>query len=54
LINYLKGINCEKIYLVHGDMSGKLELKEDLEKELSENLKSTRVICTNLNTTCNL
>jgi len=54
LINYLKSIQTDKIYLVHGEMSGKLQMKDDLENELSESLKSTRVIATNKDTVCNL
>lgn len=49
LINYYKNINCEKIYLVHGDEQSRKELKEDLEKELYKNCKSTRVIIVNKN-----
>lgn len=47
LINYYKTINCEKIYLVHGDTKARLELKEDLEKALADCCKSTRVIIAN-------
>lgn len=47
LINYYKGINTNKIYLVHGDKQSRMELKEDLEKELEKSLKSTRVIIAN-------
>lgn len=47
LINYYKGINCDKIYLVHGDLQTRMELKEDLEKALSDCCKSTRVVIVN-------
>lgn len=50
LINYYKGINTEKIYLVHGDKQARMELKEDLEKELENCLKSTRVVVVNKGT----
>lgn len=50
LINYYKGINTEKIYLVHGDNQARMELKEDLEKELEKCLKSTRVMIVNKGT----
>lgn len=46
LINYYKGINCNKIYLVHSDKS-KLEFKQDLEKAINDCLKSTKVIAVN-------
>ncbi len=54
LINYYKSINCEKIYLVHSNNNSKLEFKEDLEKAISDCLKSTRVIAVNKGTKINL
>ena len=50
LINYYKSLNCEKIYLVHGDKEARIELKEDLEKALADCYKSTRVIIVNKGT----
>lgn len=49
LINYYKGINCDKIYLVHSDKS-KIEFKQDLEKAINDCLKSTRVVAVNKGT----
>ena len=46
LINYYKGINCDKIYLVHGDKH-KIDFKHDLEEAISDCLKSTRVVAVN-------
>lgn len=54
LINYYKSINCEKIYLVHSNNNSKIEFKEDLEKAVSDCLKSTRVIAVNKGTKINL
>lgn len=54
LINYYKGLNCEKIYLCHGDNQARLELKEDLEKALADCCKSTRVIIVNKGTKISL
>lgn len=54
LINYYKSINCEKIYLVHGEEQARIELKEDLEKALADCCKSTRVIVVNKNTKISL
>lgn len=54
LSNYLKNINTEKIYLVHGDENSKLRMKELLEEELSKISKTTRVIATNKGTVCSL
>lgn len=47
MIKYYKSMNCEKIILCHGDELAKKELKEDLEKALSDMCKSTRVVVTN-------
>ena len=47
LVNYYKSINCEKIYLVHGDNQARIELKEDLENALEDCCKSTRVSIVN-------
>ena len=54
LMNYYKSINCEKIFLVHGDDKARLELKEDLEKALVDCCKSTRVIIVNKGTKISL
>ena len=53
MINYYKSINCEKIYLVHGD-SNKIEFKHDLEDAISDCLKSTKVIAVNSGTKISL
>ena len=53
-MNYYKSINCEKIYLCHGDDKARLELKEDLEKALADCCKSTRVIIVNKSTKISL
>lgn len=54
LVKYYKSINCEKVYLVHGDEQARLELKEDLEKALADCCKSTRVIIVNKGTKISL
>lgn len=54
LINYYKGIRCNKIYLVHADQAEKLAFKADLEAALSESLRSTRVIAANRSTSISL
>lgn len=53
LINYYKSINCEKIFLVHGD-SNKIEFKHDLEDVISDCLKSTKVVAVNKGTKISL
>lgn len=54
LINYYKGINCDKIYLVHSQKDSKLEFKEDLEEAIADCLKSTRVVAVNKGTKISL
>lgn len=54
LVNYYKNLNCEKIYLCHGDEQARIELKEDLEKALADCCKSTRVIIVNKGTKISL
>ena len=54
LVKYYKSINCEKIYLVHGDEQARIELKEDLEKALGDCCKSTRVVIVNKGTKISL
>ena len=53
MINYYKSINCEKIYLVHGD-SNKIEFKHDLEDAIFDCLKSTKVVAVNNGTKISL
>ena len=50
LLDYLSGINCEKIVLKHSEMSNKLEFAEDLKLEISKKARSSRVICANKST----
>lgn len=50
LINYYKSINCEKIYLVHGNANDKITLKKDLQNAIIECLKTTKVVATNRGT----
>lgn len=54
LLYYYSNIDCEKIYLVHGDMNGKIEFAKELQKAISKNNKTSRVICTNKDTVANL
>lgn len=54
LIKYYKGLNVEKIYLVHGEMQGKIELAEDLKEEISKMCKTSKVVVVNKGTKINL
>lgn len=47
LLNYYKGLNVNKIYLVHGEMKGKIEFAEDLKNEISNCSKTTKVCVVN-------
>lgn len=54
LLDYYSQLNVDKIYLVHGEMQGKLELAEDLKERISQLSKSTRVCVVNKGTMINL
>lgn len=54
LLNYYKGLNVEKICLVHGDFDGKVEFAEDLKKAIQQCDKTTKVVTVNKGTTINL
>ena len=45
IIDYVKGLKCEKLYLVHGSKNAKLKLKNLIEIELEKLNKTTKVIC---------
>jgi metallo-beta-lactamase family protein len=50
LLNYYSSINCEKIYLVHSNQNEKIQFKKELENELSNKCKTTKVIAFNKST----
>lgn len=54
MIKYYSKVDCDAIYLIHGEMNRKLELKSLLEQELSKKNKTTKVVATNMNTICNI
>lgn len=54
MIEYYSNINTKKIYLVHGEMNGKVEFAQDLKEELSKKSKSTQVCVVNNATKINL
>lgn len=54
LLEYLSSINCEKIYLVHGEMQGRIEFAEDLKEMINNNSKTTKVCVVNKGTTITL
>ena len=53
MINYYKSINCDAIYLVHGD-DNKIEFKHDLQDAITDCLKSTKVVAVNNGTKISL
>lgn len=54
LVNYYKNIQADNIYLLHGDEQARIELKEDLEEELSKMCKTTKVKIVNKSTVIRL
>ena len=54
LLSYYSNINCEKIFLVHGEMDGKNEFVKELEDAISKNDRTTKVVCVNKNYTINI
>ena len=45
LVKFGSSLKTEKLILVHGFEESKLELKEDLQKAISKNDKSYKVLC---------
>lgn len=54
LVNYYKNIVADKIYLLHGDEQARIELKQDLQEELSKMCKSTKISIVNKSTVINM
>ena len=54
MLDYYSSINCEKIYLAHGDMDRKLAFKLMLEDAISKKNRTSRVVCANMDTKINL
>jgi metallo-beta-lactamase family protein len=50
MVNYYSQINCQAVYLVHGNMEGKLKLKKAIEEKLSQENKTTRIVVVNRST----
>lgn len=54
LLKYYSSIHCDKIYLIHGDVTAKKDFAEDLSDRLVNKLQSTKVIQTNKSTVIRL
>jgi predicted metal-dependent RNase len=54
MLSYYSEINCSAVYLVHGEMSGKIEFAKELKEKFEKENKSTKVVITNNKTTANL
>lgn len=54
LLEYYSSINTNKVYLVHGDMEGKIEFAQDLKEKLTNKSKTTKVCVVNKGTTFTL
>lgn len=50
LLNYYSNVNCEKVALVHGEFSGKLEFAKELQEEISKKNKTSKVVIVNKST----
>lgn len=50
LLNYYSNINCETVYLVHGNQNTKYEFAEDLRNEISKKNKTNNVVSVDYNT----
>ena len=44
LLKYYGSVQCEKIILVHGEMQGKIDFTKDLQKEISKNDNTSKVV----------
>ena len=47
LLKTYGAVECEKVVLVHGEMNGKIEFAKELQKEISKNNNTSRVIVAN-------
>lgn len=47
LLKIYGATECEKIVLIHGEMDGKIEFARDLEKEISKNNNTSKVVVAN-------
>lgn len=54
LLKYYSSIHAEKIYLIHGDMDGKIEFAQDLKKEVANQSMTTGVCVVNKGTSITL
>lgn len=54
LLAYYSQINCQAIYLVHGEQNAKVKFKEVLEEKLRSEGKTTNVVAVNRGTSANL
>lgn len=50
MLNYYKQINCQAIYLVHGEMKGKVEFANELKEILQSENKTTHISVVNKGT----
>lgn len=47
LLEYYSNIQCNKIYLVHGQQKEKVKFAQELRNRLAEKIKTTQVVCAN-------
>ena len=50
LLEYYSNVQCDKIYLVHGQQNAKINFANELKNLLEKKNKTTQVICVNKGT----
>ena len=50
LLDYYSSIQCNKIYLVHGQQPEKIKFAEELKNEIARKNHTTQVVCVNKST----
>ena len=54
MLKYYSSIHADKIYLIHGEMEGKIEFAQDLKEEIANKSMTTGVCVVNKGTTITL
>ena len=50
LLDYYSSIECNKIFLVHGQQPEKIKFAEELRERIAKNASTTQVVCVNKST----
>lgn len=54
LLDYYTSVEYNKLYLIHSNFNDKVLFCQELQEELSKKNRTSKVICTNIDTVCNL